>query len=268
MSPASINSWPNQRDPSVIVFEVFSVAYEEFDLAQSSLELTIKCGRDEQVVSLPYSEVQKRHGAESYTVMETWRSLVSDADVKQVLDVGGRARSGVSHKDIALGKNVVITDIIEADDVDIVADIHELSQHVEEKFDAFMSIAVFEHLVMPWKAVVELNKVLRTGAVGLVVTHQTEGLHDVPWDFYRYSSDAWKGLFNKRTGFEIVDTGMRTPMGFIRLRWNQRNTGTTFAVGYQESAVVVRKIGEPEVDWPVSLASLVETGYPGFPEGR
>nr|WP_225443619.1 methyltransferase domain-containing protein [Lolliginicoccus lacisalsi] len=200
--------------------------------------------------------------------MQTWRSLVGEADVQEVLDVGGRARSGVSHKDIALGKNVVITDIIEADDVDIVADIHELSRHVEKKFDAFMSIAVFEHLVMPWKAVVELNKVLRPGAVGLVVTHQTEGLHDVPWDFYRYSSDAWKGLFNKKTGFEIVDSGMRTPMGFIRLRWNQRNTGTTFAVGYQESAVVVRKIGEPEVDWPVSLASLVETGYPGFPEAR
>ena len=31
------------------------------------------------------------------------------------------------------------------------------------------------------------------------------GLHDAPWDFWRFSADSWDALFNKRTGFIILD---------------------------------------------------------------
>jgi hypothetical protein len=57
---------------------------------------------------------------------------------------------------------------------------------------------------MPWKAVVEINQVLKPGGLLCIMTHQTVGMHDLPSDFWRISGDAWQSLLNVYTGFEIV----------------------------------------------------------------
>jgi hypothetical protein len=187
--------------------------------------------------------------------------LISEKHVHRIIDIGGRARSGLSRKHAFPGKEVLIADICRAPDVDIVADVHEISSHVDSCFDAFICISTFEHLLMPWKAAVEINSILRQGGVGLVVTHQALGFHDLPWDFYRYSDQSWKGIFNVYTGFEIVETSMTSPAMIIPACWQEEYDQAEKALGFMNSACIVRKVGIPSVDWQVDIKSIMDKVY-------
>lgn len=75
--------------------------------------------------------------------------------------------------------------------MDIVGDAHELSLlFPNEHFDVGMSKAVFEHLAMPWKVVLEVNKILRPNGLLFINTLHTFPLHEKPWDFWRFSEEA------------------------------------------------------------------------------
>jgi hypothetical protein len=116
---------------------------------------------------------------------------------------------------------------------------------------------------MPWKVAVEMARVLRPGGLALVISHQTIGMHDLPWDFLRFSDAAWSGLFNRATGFEIVATRMAGFMHILPRAWTKRHRGAEAAGGYEVSAVIARRIGVPSVDWPVRLGDILATRYPG-----
>lgn len=252
---------PGGPGPNILL-EVFGLAAMPFDFAEivMTIELEGKHGPEELVFDHPtMSRLTLRP---KYTVMQTWNQLMAGDAIRSIIDIGGRARSGVSRKHAYPGKSVLVTDILSSPDVDLVADVHELSERIAEKFDAFMSIATFEHLLMPWKAAVEINKVLNDRAVGLIVTHQAVGVHDLPWDFYRYSSEAWKGIFNSYTGFEVVDAGMTEPAMIIPRLWQRQFDNTENAVGYITSGVVVRKISEPSLDWRARTSKITSDTYP------
>lgn len=190
-----------------------------------------------------------------------------DRNVRRILDVGGRARSGVLHKQRWKGVEVCCIDIKPDDGVDIVGDAHELSRFVApNSFDGFYSISVFEHLAMPWKAVLELNKVLRIGALGYVYTHQTIGMHDLPWDYWRYSDSSWAALFNRHTGFEVVKTGLGFAQHIVSFVHTPYYEHAEKTAGFEGSAVIVRKISDANAErlrWDVPLSSIVSMDYPG-----
>ena len=194
-------------------------------------------------------------------VVDAWRDQRPGVTPK-VLDIGGRARSGFLLSENLRDCATTVLDILEGRGVDVVADIHEMGSVLEEKFDFIFCVSVFEHLVMPWKAVIEMNRVLEDGGVAFVLTHQTVGLHDLPWDYYRFSDQSWKGLFNAATGFEIVKTVMHdfvriTPVHYFKIEPDSEKAG-----GFIGSAVIARKIGPTSLEWPVALASIVSTAYP------
>lgn len=122
----------------------------------------------------------------------------------RVLELGSRARSGYVRKQL-FGETSIYTgvDVLPGENVDVVADAHFLSQAVSGPFDFVYSASVFEHLLMPWQVVAEINKVMAPGALILTQAPQTWPLHDEPWDFFRFSALAWKSLFNELSGFEI-----------------------------------------------------------------
>ena len=181
----------------------------------------------------------------------------------KLLDIGGRARSGVQRSLEYPGCDVTVLDIVAAPGVDLVADAHEMSRHLPAgHFDLVLSIAVFEHLAMPWKVAVEMARVLKQGGVALVFTHQTIGMHDLPWDFFRFSDAAFGSLFNRATGFEILATEMTSFMHIVPIAWTERYRGGERAGGYEGSAVLVRKVGEPIVDWDVRVSDFTATSYP------
>ncbi len=181
----------------------------------------------------------------------------------RLLDLGGRRRSGGSYSDDLAECDVVVFDIVADGGVDVVGDAHELSRYFPtEHFDFVLSVSVFEHLLMPWKVVLELNRVMRTGGFCYVHTHQTLGMHELPWDFWRYSNTVWAALFNARTGFVIEQTGLGHFMQLVTVGWNARYRGAEHGGGFESSGVLARKTGPADVAWDVDLGELIGTTYP------
>ena len=163
-------------------------------------------------------------GFRSRQIWEHFRQMLSEQGSIRILDVGGRNRSGSASRNVFPEAEYVTLDIVPGPEVSIVADAHDLRSSIESaSFDAFISVSVFEHLMMPWTVVEQLNEVLRPGGLGFVLTHQSIGMHDMPWDFWRVSDTAWDALFNRFTGFEILHenstirtTSFRWPFGLVR----------------------------------------------------
>ena len=155
-------------------------------------------------------------------------------------------------------------DIHPGPNVDVVGDVHSLSQDVEGTFDAIYAISTFEHLAMPWKAVLEINAVLADGGLLFLATHQTWPPHELPWDFWRYSPGAFQALLNRHTGFEIVRAELGLPtlivpmvsdVGMADVHRNPASLGVS---------VLARKISAPRADlrWDLTAADVLETDYP------
>lgn len=97
------------------------------------------------------------------------------------------------------------TDLEAGPDVDMVADVHRLSQVVgEESFDIVLSFSTFEHIKYPHLAAHEVMKSLTVGGLVFVQTHQSFPLHAYPADYFRFSTEALAGLFGEAMGFEVI----------------------------------------------------------------
>lgn len=194
---------------------------------------------------------------------EQFRRYLQQSTTRTVLDIGGRARSGLLRASEMKDKDVTVLDIVADEGVTVVADAHRLSSVLPASyFDAVTSTAVFEHLVMPWKVAIEMNRVMKVGAWALIHTHQTIGMHDLPWDYFRFSADAWKGIFNKHTGFEVVGTELSDPQYIISFAWSKIYKDAEKTAGYGTSLVCARKIGETALDWPLGASDVTQDQYP------
>jgi Methyltransferase domain len=138
-------------------------------------------------------------------------------DAPSVLELGtkqsipGRStmhRDWVPHAAEFLG-----TDMEEGPDVDIVADVHRLSEHVgRERFDVILSCSTFEHLKYPALAAHEIMKSLKVGGAVYIQTVQSFPLHAFPSDYFRFSQEALASLFGTRMGVEVVATNYDFPV--------------------------------------------------------
>jgi len=187
-------------------------------------------------------------------------AILHDSPGRRLLEVGSRARSGLVRRDL-------VPEAWSYTGLDVMArpnvgDVHEIATLFRpNSFDAVMAFSVLEHLLMPWKAVIELNRVLTTGAIGLFTTHQCWPLHDQPWDFWRFSDRAWDGPLNKETGFEIIGASMGEPAYVVAQRCHPvTNFGQQ--ISFLASNVLFRKIGPTRLKWPVSVSDTIATCYP------
>jgi len=191
---------------------------------------------------------------EDSSLTALFRDLVLESTSNKrlrILDIGGRARSGVGLKsEWSDCSDVTVLDIIEGQDVDICGDAHEVSDYFEKNsFDAIISISVFEHLAYPLKVVVESEKVLKEGGYFLLHSHQTIGMHDLPWDFWRFSSSAYRALFCSATGFEVVETLMDGPMHITPFYYSDRFSSHENAAGFESSSIIARKLCDNSFDF-------------------
>jgi len=145
-----------------------------------------------------------------------------------------------------------------------VGDAHQLTEYFgSESFDAVFSISTFEHLAMPWKAVLEINRVLKPDGLVFVATHQAFPLHEAPWDYWRFSDSAWRALFNPATGFEILGTALGEEASVVGHRLSAASKELDLYSAYLGSAVIARKTGDTHLSWEVEPGLVYgEDSYP------
>jgi hypothetical protein len=196
-------------------------------------------------------------------LLDTFFQAFRTAERRNVLEIGSRARSGISRRNLFPDSNYIGLDVLDGENVDIVGDAHELSSLIHGPIDFVFSVSVFEHLMMPWKVAAELSRVMAPGGLVCIQTHQTWPVHDAPWDFWRFSKDSWPALFNAATGFEVLETAYFEPVNIASV-YEMGNAATRFGDqrGYGGVSVLARALGPSRVSWDVSLAEILETHYP------
>jgi SAM-dependent methyltransferase len=184
----------------------------------------------------------------------------------RVLEIGARAVSDqVARAAYPPPMQYVGFDLIAGPNVDVVGDAHELASYFPaESFDGVFSNSVFEHLLMPWKVILETNRILKPGGLALIATHPTWPPHELPWDFWRYQENAFWALFNRATGFELLMTITGTPARLLPASRALYLSGTVKTVCPMGVVALARKVAnhDPRLTWPVRVADITPTSYP------
>ncbi len=148
--------------------EVFDFDASADGLTDALLEVRYVDGQTVTIGNLAGS--QPNSAAELTT---QFSAMISAMPKGRLLEVGSRARSGITRLSMApAGWGYTGLDVLDGPNVNVVGDVHEASSLFgPDTFQAVMAFSVLEHLLMPWKVLIELNRVLSTGAVGLFTTH-------------------------------------------------------------------------------------------------
>ena len=158
-----------------------------------------------------------RADAESSPTRETdFIAACAGLERPRVLELGAKRslpERSTLHRDwVPHAAEFLGTDFEAGADVDVVADLHTLSQTIgEESFDVIISCSTFEHLKYPTLAAHEILKALTVGGLLYVQTHQSFPIHGYPSDYFRFSSEALRALFGTRMGFEVAAAGHDFP---------------------------------------------------------
>jgi hypothetical protein len=222
--------------------------------------------RGEQLpIDVPACEARAAEAAQADAALRYFFETFHQAERPHVLEIGARARSGITRRGLfAAAARYVGYDICDGPNVDVVGDAHFLSQHFQEEFDFLYSVSTFEHLLMPWKVALEMNKVMKMGGLALVQSHQAWPIHDAPWDFYRYSKFGWHGLFNRFSGFKLVWSVHADPATILAsTQTDNPITLLDLQAGYLTSLCIAQKIDRTVLAWDADPASIVNEVYPG-----
>jgi len=201
----------------------------------------------------------------SHAVFQRFVDEVNALSRPRLLEVGSRARSGTVQRQRFPHAEYVGFDVMPGENVEVVGDAHELSRHFPaEHFDAAFAVSVFEHLAMPWKVVLELNRVLRPGGVVCIFTHPAYPPHDRPWDFWRYNPEAFEVLFSGPSGFELVACAEGLPCSIVPLVSEPALVGLWREPAFLAVAALARKrrAPDPGLRWDVSLGDVLTSRYP------
>lgn len=180
-----------------------------------------------------------------------------------ILEIGSRARSGISRRHLFRSDcRYIGFDIAVGPNVDVVGDAHDLRAAIRDQVDFLFAMSTFEHLLMPWKVALEMSAVMRIGAVGYILSHQTHPLHEEPWDFWRFSAQAWRGLFNAHTGFEVLEAAYQYPASITPLV-DAGEPGRTVEIGpaWLLSGCLIKKTGQALVEWNAHTRDVYDLQY-------
>jgi len=202
-----------------------------------------------------------------HAVFASFISLTEQAPAPSILEIGSRNVTGVTRRNLfAHCADYVGFDVVAGEGVDIVGDAHRLSKcFPAARFDFVYAISVFEHLLFPWKVVLEINKVLKPEGYVYVSTHPVWPEHEMPWDFWRFPHNGFHALFNQYTGFEVVSLAEGLPCRTYSLVDDAPTRGNCFGTTNQGVALIARKICDFRSDllkWDIEVSDVIDTTYP------
>ncbi|TCS98232.1 hypothetical protein B1808_05995 [Pseudofulvimonas gallinarii] len=196
-----------------------------------------------------------------------FRQMVLDSTNPAVLEIGSRNVSGHNGRERFPGvTDYTGVDIHPGEYVDVVSDAHQLGKAFPEKrFDFVYSISVFEHLMFPWKAAMEINEILKPGGHVFVATHPAWITHELPWDFWRFLHHSAHCMFNPVTGFEVVTVSEGLPARMFSLVRDAATRPMHLFEMHQGIAIIARKVGDYDrtrLRWDLVPADVTDSIYP------
>lgn len=107
-------------------------------------------------------------------------------------------------------------------DVDVVADLHDLSGLAYvwtpgSGFDGVLCCSTLEHVKKPWKVAAELARATKPGGVLYVATHFQFPWHSYGGDYFRFSKEALAVLFCEEVGWHLIASGYEFPAVVVPL---------------------------------------------------
>lgn len=93
--------------------------------------------------------------------------------------------------------------------VTYIADICNMDIIKNTTYDSAICLQVLEHVADPFKAMREINRILKKGSILVCSAPHLSRLHEEPHDYYRYTKYGLEYLF-KSSGFRIISI---TPTG-------------------------------------------------------
>lgn len=137
-----------------------------------------------------------------------------------VLELGTKQsinnRSTMHKSWIPNAKEYYGTDFEDGKDVDILADVHEISKVLKnqdkhpKEYDVIISASTFEHIRNPFKAMDELSKILKKGGTIFIQTHNCFPIHAYPYDYWRFTIESLEAIM-KDAGIEMIDASYTYP---------------------------------------------------------
>ncbi|WP_456415952.1 methyltransferase domain-containing protein [Thiolapillus sp.] len=221
-----------------------------------------------RLIRFMHKPLMNKAGEDPYhAVIQEFVTLSMETDNASILEIGSRNVTGVTRRAMFSHCSQYIGfDILDGDGVDVVGDVHDLSRHFPpESFDYVYSISVFEHVLFPWKAALEINKIMKVGGYVLVTSHPVWPPHELPWDFWRFPGGGFHALFNEYTGFEIISIAEGLPCSIYSLAQDAPAYDNCFHTLNQGVSVIARKTGNFEGDllkWEVNASDVLKTMYP------
>lgn len=123
----------------------------------------------------------------------------------RVLDAGGGLAAKYKSLILKTAEKYTCLDSSGGGHVDVVGDV--LNMPFEDlNFETVVCNQVLEHVKQPTKLIVECYRVLKPGGCLICTAPFMEPIHSDPGDFFRYTSDGLKSMFED-VGFEVLDYG-------------------------------------------------------------
>jgi len=238
--------------------------YDENDASSVSLVVYLQ-DAPEVVVDIA-TRVEEQLKCQSYNpLFSRFFDLVAEWKSPTVVEIGARKSPGDMYaKRLPTGSRYVGFDIKSGPNVDVVGDAHRISDYFSEaSIDAVFAASTIEHLAMPWKAIIEVNCILKPRGLVFFVTHQTWPVHEAPWDYWRLSEHAWRVLLNETTGFEIIEAAMGDGGTIVADLIQGGTVGLDRQPAFLHTWVLARKTGPTTLRWDVDPEMIVDRPYPG-----
>ena len=85
-----------------------------------------------------------------------------------------------------------------------IGDIQNMDMIDDNIYDTVVCFEVLEHVANPFKAVAEINRVIKKNGIFILTIPHLSRLHDAPHDYFRYTKYGVKSLL-ENNGFKILE---------------------------------------------------------------
>jgi len=149
------------------------------------------------------SALRKYYSSVSYSQFKITLPIIKKHLKGKLIDVG----CGDLYYKQFITEKVDIYDSIDylpkTEGVTFKGDIQDMHMIKNAQYDSAICLEVLEHVPNPQKALKEISRILKKNGLLVVSVPHLSRLHEMPFDFYRYTKFGLKHLF-ENAGFELI----------------------------------------------------------------